>query len=630
MIKNNNRKKTEDNFSVQRVRLLSLLVVLCGGVVFFQLYSLQIKAYDHYKEKAQNQYLVKRNLEPNRGEIFIKDQEGLYPVAVNKNMPTAYVIPDLIKEREAGELAEKIAKTLDLEEESVMKKLLKRGDLYEPLKRKLTDKEIADVKEINHEAVKLQEEDWRYYPGGDLAAQLVGFVGYKEHSRVGIYGLEKSFQDELEGSSGYLRQEKDVSDNWISIGERVLKPSKDGNDLVLSIDYAIQHKTETVLEKAVEKHNADGGRVIIMEPYSGKILSMAQFPDFDLNEYSEKNPSVFRNSLVSDTYECGSVFKTFTMAAGLDSGAVDYDETYVDTGKVKEAGYVIKNSEEKVYGKQTMTQVIENSINTGVIYVEKKVGNKRFYDYVKKFGFGEPTGINLPGEAGGNLSNLDYNRDIEYYTASFGQGITVTPLQLISAYSAVANGGELIKPSPVDYLIKPDGSKEEVDRNIKRKVISRDTANKVGLMLESNVKKGHGTTAGVPGYRVAGKTGTAQISDKEKGGYEEDATVGSFAGFAPVDNPRFAMLVVIDNPKDVEWAESTAGPVFGELAKFMFDYYGIEPTEEFTSEDLKKFDKKHEYLRPFSKEEKKEEDKKDKIGEDDEKGEDDKDDDSDQ
>ncbi|MFW5884936.1 MAG: peptidoglycan D,D-transpeptidase FtsI family protein [Patescibacteria group bacterium] len=610
MIKNNNRKKSEDNFSVQRVRLLSLLIILCGGVVFFQLYSLQIRAYDHYKEKAQNQYLVKRNLEPDRGEIFIKDQEGLYPVAVNKNMPTAYAIPDMIKEGEEEELAEKIAEALDLEKEDIIKKLLKKGDLYEPLKRKLTEEEVAGVKEIKHEAVKLQEEDWRYYPGGDLASQLVGFVGYKDHSRVGIYGIEKAFQEELEGSSGYLRQEKDISDNWISIGERVLRPSQDGSDLVLSVDYAIQHKVETVLEKAVEKHDADGGRVIIMEPHSGKILSMAQFPDFDLNKYSEEEKvSVFRNSLVSDTYECGSVFKTFTMAAGLDSGEVGYDETYVDTGRVKEAGYTIKNSEEKVYGEQTMTQVIENSINTGVIYVEKKLGNKRFYDYVKRFGFGEPTGIDLPGEIGGNLSNLDYNRDIDYYTASFGQGITVTPLQLVSAYSAVANGGELIKPSPVDYIIKPDGSKKELKKDIKRKVISRDAANKTGLMLESNVREGHGTTAGVPGYRVAGKTGTAQISDKEKGGYEEDATVGSFAGFAPVDNPRFAMLVVIDNPKDVEWAESTAGPVFGELAKFMFDYYGIEPTEDFTSEDLKTFDEKHEYLRSFSKEKKKEEEK---------------------
>jgi cell division protein FtsI/penicillin-binding protein 2 len=255
-----------------------------------------------------------------------------------------------------------------------------------------------------------------------------------------------------------------------------------------------------------------------------------------------------------------------------------------------------------------MTEVIEESINTGVIYVEKKMGNKKFFDYVKKFGFGEETGIDLPGEATGNLSNLKTGRDIEYFTASFGQGITVTPIQLVTAYAAIANGGDVVRPSLVDYFINSKGEEEEVEREVLREAISRDAANKIGLMLESNVDNGHGKPAGVPGYRVAGKTGTAQIADKEKGGYMEDATIGSFAGFAPVDNPKFAMLVVIDNPKDVEWAESTAAPIFGEISRFLFDYYGIKPSREFTRKELNDFDESHSYLRNYSEEENEKED----------------------
>nr|MDA3815069.1 penicillin-binding protein 2 [Patescibacteria group bacterium] len=356
-------------------------------------------------------------------------------------------------------------------------------------------------------------------------------------------------------------------------------------------------KAEMALQNAIKKHDADGGRVLIMNPYDGAVIAMAQEPSFNLNKYSEvEDLGLFRNTLVSDTYECGSIFKTITMAIGLDSGKVEYDDTFIDTGQVVEAGYVIKNSDEKSYGEQTMTEVLEKSLNTGAIYIQQQVGNEDFKKYVKKFGFGELSNIELPRETIGNLSNLETNRDIEYFTASFGQGITVTPLQILNAYATIANGGELLKPKIIDYFENSDGSIKKSDREIKRKVISRDTSNKLGLMLESNVKNGHGKLAGVPGYRVAGKTGTAQISDKEKGGYEEGATVGSFAGFGPVENPKFAMLVVVDNPKDVEWAESPAAPIFGELARFMFDYWGIDETEDYSEEDLVKFNNSHNYI----------------------------------
>jgi len=602
--------QSRDKVFRNRINFISILVFFLFGAVIFRLYFLQVKSYGYYKDKAENQHFSQFVLESKRGEIFLNEENGLLPVATNKKMFTVYAIPDSIQPSEIEVLSFKLSEILKLERESILPKLSKKDDVYEPLKRKISEEEVRQIKELDHKGVQLESESWRFYPNDSLAAQVVGFEGYKNDEKTGLYGIEKAYNSLLSGEKGWVRQEKDAGSRWISIGERLLNPPQNGNDLVLSLEYPIQFKAELTLKNAVRKHRAEGGRIIVMDPYTGDILAMAQSPGFDLNNFSKiEDASVYMNSNISHVYECGSVFKPFTMAAGLDSGAVEVDETYVDTGTVKISGYSIKNSEEKVYGKQTMTEVIENSINTGVIYVEQKVGNDKFLEYVEKFGFGKKTGIDLPGELAGNISNLKTNRDIEYYTASFGQGITVTPLQLVTAYSTLANGGKAVKPRIVKEAILSNGKKKKIEKDFGEKIISQDTSNKIGLMLESNVVNGHGKPAHVPGYRVAGKTGTAQISDKEKGGYIEGQTVGSFAGFGPVDNPKFAMLVVIDYPKDIEWAESTAGPVFGEMAKFLFEYYGVEPTQDYTKKELEKFNRSHDYLNLIIDEEVKEKEK---------------------
>ncbi len=605
---NDSREKTFKN----RINILSFLVLSLFGIVFFRLYFLQVKSYDYYKEQADRQHFFQSTLEPKRGGIFLSEGSGLLPVATNKEMFTAFAVPSILDDESAEVLSYKVSEILDLDREKVYSRLLKKGDAYEPLKRKISEEEVFKIKELDNEGIQLESESWRYYPNNSLAAQVVGFEGYKNDKKSGLYGVEKSYNDLLLGEKGWLKQEKDAGSRWISIGERFISPAQNGNDLVLSLDYAIQFKAELTLKNAIEKHRAEGGRIIVLDPYSGDILAMAQEPTFDLNNFSEvESPSLYMNSSLANVYECGSVFKAFTMVAGLDAGVIEADSTYVDRGEVQISGYTIKNSEEKVYGEQTMTEIIEKSINTGVIYIEQKLGNDKFLDYVEKFGFGKKTGIELTGELNGNISNLKTNRDIEYYTASFGQGITVTPIQLATAYGTLANGGELVKPKIVKSIIDSKGNEKKIEREVIRKVVSQDASNKVGLMLESNVIKGHGKSAGVPGYRVAGKTGTAQISDKEKGGYIEGSTVGSFAGFGPVDKPKFVMLVVIDDPKDVEWAESTAGPVFGEMAKFLFEHYGIKPTEDYTKGELEKFRKSHNYLNFISKEDEKEENEKD-------------------
>jgi cell division protein FtsI/penicillin-binding protein 2 len=605
---NNDRERIFRN----RINSLSFFVLILFGIIFFRLYTLQVKSYEYYKNLADKQHFSHSILESKRGEIYLSEESGMVSVATNNELFNVYAIPDNITQEDAEILSYKLSEILGLEKDFIYTKLSKKNDVYERLKRKISEEEVLKIKDLDHKGVKIEEENSRYYPNKSLAAQVVGFEGFKEDKKKGLYGIEKQYNDLLTGKSGWLKQEKDAGSRWISIGERLINPAQNGSDLILSLNYPIQFKAELTLKNAVKKHRADGGRVVIMDPHTGDIVAMAQEPSFDLNEYSKvEDPSVYMNSNISSVYECGSIFKTFTMAAGLNEGVIKPDDTYIDTGSVNISGYTIKNSEEKVYGKSTMSEIIENSINTGVIHIEKKIGNSKFLEYVEKFGFGQETGVDLPGELSGNISNLKTNRDIEYYTASFGQGITVTPLQVATAYSVIANGGNLIKPRIIRARIDSNGTRKEVKEEKKEKVISQISANQTALMLGNNVVNGHGKPAAVPGYRVAGKTGTAQIADKEKGGYVEDATIGSFAGFAPIDNPKFVILVVIDNPKDVKWAESTAGPVFGEMAKFMFEYYGIKPTEDYTKEELERFKVTHDYLN-YIDDEKSEDDEVDK------------------
>ncbi len=603
---NSDREKIFKN----RINSLSFFVLILFGIVFFRLYTLQVKSYAHYKDLADKQHFSHLTLEPKRGEIYLSEESGMVSVATNKELFNIYAIPDNITKEDAELLSYKISEILGLEKDFIHAKLSKENDVYERLKRNASESEVSRIKELNHKGIKIEEETSRYYPNKSLAAQIVGFEGFKEDKKLGLYGIEKQYNNLLSGKSGWLRQEKDAGSRWISVGERLINPAQNGSDLILSLDHPVQFKSELTLKNAVKKHRADGGRIIIMNPHNGDIIAMAQEPTFDLNEYSKaEDPSVYMNSNISSVYECGSIFKTFTMAAGLNEGVIKPDDTYIDTGSVSISGYTIKNSEEKVYGRSTMSEIMENSINTGVIHIEKKVGNSKFLKYVEEFGFGKETGIDLPGELSGNISNLKTNRDIEYYTASFGQGITVTPLQVATAYSVIANGGDLIKPRIIKARLDANGEKKEVKEEKKDRIISQIVANQTALMLGNNVVNGHGKPAAVPGYRVAGKTGTAQIADKEKGGYIEGATIGSFAGFAPIDNPQFVILVVIDNPKDVKWAESTAGPVFGEMAKFLFEHYGIKPTEEYTKEELERFKATHDYLNYIENSEKNEKEK---------------------
>lgn len=576
-----------------RIYMVAFFFLVILTLVFFRLYFLQIIDYSAFRALADNQHNIFKKLIPERGEIFLKDKGGLFPVALNREAKMAYAVPQEIDDPQKTSF--EIAQVLNLNQEELLVKFSKAEDLYEVIKHRLSDEEAEKIKNLNQKGIHLSDEIYRYYPSGELASQVVGFVGWEKEGLAGKYGVEASFEKKLGGEEGDIFQNRDSAGNWITVGERKITEAKDGESLVLTLDHIVQYETEKILESAVDQFAAESGSVIVMETLTGRILSLANYPTFNPNEYSQVDSmDLYRNPAASDAYECGSVFKPITMASALDSGRLTPETTYSDLGVVQEAGYSIQNSDLKSYGLQTMTGVLEKSLNTGAIFAQKSLGNKNFLEYLKRFGFGEKTGIELVGEGSGNISNLkNLNRNIEFFTASFGQGITVTPLQLISAYNALANGGILLKPQIIERVIYPNGSDEEVPPQEVRRVISQKAALQISQMLRSVVVKGHGKRADVPGYLVVGKTGTAQVASTEKKGYVEGQHIGSFAGFAPLNNPRFTILVRINNPQAVEWAESSAAPIFGELMKFLLDYYKVEPTEEYTQASVDAFNATH-------------------------------------
>lgn len=566
---------------IDRLRLLGGVGIVFAGFIVFRLFNLQVIEHPVYAALADDQHSIFEQLIPERGEIFARDPlsaDGLAPLALNQTTYLLYANPAQITDAELTLATLQTVLTLD-DPAVIGERLAKREDIYEPLVHGLTEEEKEAVEALALAGLHWQTEPARYYPEKNSGSHLVGFLGHDGEQRLGQYGLEGYFNDTLAGTVGELRVDRDARGNWITVGETKLVEAEDGGDIVLTIDRNIQYQACTKLAAAVTRHGADGGSVIIINPKTGAVMALCGYPDFDPNAYGEVDSvNVFLNPAIFYTYEPGSVFKPLTMAAAIDLGEVTPQSTFVDPGEEKIGAYTIRNYEDKVYGQQTMTQVLEESINTGAIFAARKVGDSRFEEYVKRFGFGLATGIELQSESRGDVSTLSQHKEIYTATASFGQGITMTPLQLVSAYSALANGGRLMKPYLVDEIRQPDGAVIKTEQNEIRQVVKPTTATTLSAMLVSVVQNGHGQRAGVPGYFVAGKTGTAQIPKTDGVGYDPHRTIGSFAGFAPAIDPAFVMLVKIDVPRDVQAAESSAAPLFGEIAAWLLNYLHIPPS----------------------------------------------------
>jgi cell division protein FtsI/penicillin-binding protein 2 len=481
---------------------------------------------------------------------------------------------------ESSSTAAALASALQLNQEEVLTRLTKPNSVYQPIKHKVTEEIKNQLTALKLTGVNFQEEYWRFYPENNLASHILGFVAFNQDDDIpkGQYGLEGYWNKELSGEKGYFTFERDVFGRLIPIARRALEEKKNGSDLVLTLERSVQFYACNTLQEEISKHGANGGSLIIMEPNTGAIWAMCSFPDFDPNNYNQvKDINVFNDKIVFEPYEPGSVFKPLTMAMGIDLGKVRAETTFTDTGQYKAGGFTIRNSDKKANGVQTMTQVLEKSLNTGAIFVAQKVGLANFKQYLKNFGFFNKTDLPVASERLGNLTSLNKKGDIFLATASFGQGLTVTPIQLITAYAVLANGGKLVKPLLVKEIRKPDGSVEKIEPQFIRQVISPQTAYTLAAMLASVVEKGHSKRADIPGYYVAGKTGTAQVYNSETKGYDESNTNHTFVGFAPVAKPRFVVLVKMDDPKDVEFAEGSVVPVFAKVGQFLLNYLQVPP-----------------------------------------------------
>lgn len=563
-----------------RLTLLFAGGLVMAGFIAFRLFNLQVIEHSVYAALADDQHSIYEQLVPARGEIFAHDPvaaDGRTPLALNENTYLLYANPKQIEDPDGA--LRLLQTVLPLDKEVILPRLVKPDDIYEPIEHNLKQAQKEAVEALGLAGLHFQIEPARYYPEKNIGSHVVGFLGNTGDKRQGQYGIEGYLDQSLSGTKGELHIDRDASGNWITVGTTRIVQAQDGDDVLLTIDRNIQYQVCTRLDAWVTQHGADGGSVIIMNPKTGAIMAMCGAPDFDPNTYSTvENVERYSNPATYYTYEPGSVFKPLTMAAALDQGAVTPQTTFVDTGEEKFGGFTIRNYEDKVYGEQTMTQVLEESINTGVIFAARKIGDAKFEDYIKSFGFGVSTGIQLQSESRGNISSLAQHKDIYTATASFGQGITVTPIQLITAYSALANGGTLMRPYIIDEVTKPDGTIVTTQPEAIRTVIKPTTSATISAMLVSVVQNGHGKRAGVPGYFVAGKTGTAQISKANGLGYDEHRTIGSFAGFAPATDPAFVMLVKIDVPRDVQAAESSAAPLFGDIAAWLLNYLNIPPS----------------------------------------------------
>lgn len=568
---------TNPNTGKERIPLVIAIFIVLTFSVYARLFYLQVLHHSDYVRVASAQHSFKDTIQAKRGQIFAYDTITGTPslLASNQTLNLLYINPKEI-ENEDDTVAKLVAFT-GMKQEDVASKF-DDSAVYVIVMHKLTKEQSDQVTAAKLKGVYLQPENWRYYPENSLASAVLGFVNGEGD---GNYGIEQHFNDLLRGKDGYLNEETDAHGVKIAFGTNGTTPAVDGSDVYLTIDRYIQGMAEKTLSETLKKFSADSGQVIVMDKTNGKILALANSPVFDPNAYKEvKDYSLFKNKAVTDLYEPGSVFKAMTLAAGADAGKITPDTTYTDTGSVVLNGNAIKNSDLKAHGLQNMSYVLAQSLNTGTTFVEQLLGKNLFYDYIKKFGFGEKTGIEFDGEAIGKVYKPDELNDHGYATMSFGQSISMSALQVVQAYAAIANDGVMMKPYIVEKIVDPKGKEQKTKPSEVRRVISEKASADMDTMLINVVEHGHGGQAKVKGYKIAGKTGTAQVVKADGTGYADGQNIGTFVGYPVTDGANFVVLAKIDNPKGVQWAESTAAPVVGTMLDYLLKYYQIPPTEK--------------------------------------------------
>lgn len=556
-----------------RVYLVFSFFLLFFSLVIIKLFYLQVLSFDRLIGMAEKQRSVKLPIPAFRGRIFSSDKS---PLVINQKAYGIYFEPHNINEM--GKVVSLVAKSAGIDESSISAKIENKNLNWVPIAHKIEEDKITDIKTNHLEGIELVEESKRFYPEASMAAQLLGFVGKDSQGNdSGYFGIEGFYNQQLKGRDGYLQQEIDATGKPILTGEIEKIPAESGRDLILHLDKTIQYVIEKKLADSVEKFQAKGGSVIVMDPYSGGIIASASVPSYDPGAFSQYSTDKFNNPVIAQSYEPGSTFKTLVMTVGLNEGKIQPESKFNEEGPLQIGGYFINTWNQKYHGSIDTAQILEYSSNVGMVYIQKLIDKNIYYDYLKKLGLGQLTNVDLQEEAIPDLRPIDKWYEIDYATSSFGQGIAVTPLQMVRAVSAIANGGDLMEPHVVKSILLPNGESINIPPK-KVGTIFKPLATKImkEMMVEA-VDNGEAKRLKPAGYRIAGKTGTAQIPIA--GHYDASKTIASFVGFAPVDKPRFVMLVTIREPATSIWGSETAAPLFFSIAKEIFSYLKISPNE---------------------------------------------------
>lgn len=578
----------------RRVYLILVVFVVFMGSIGTRLVSFQVLRGAALGQEALDERLGDRAVPARRGTIT--DRAGL---VLASTIPMDRLEIDLshmtdaegeMTDAQDGGLALALAGPLGMDPNVIAARLRdtrEAGGKWLSLKRRLSPAQSEQVRALKLPCMEKQSrclyltpEPQRVYPNGDFAAQILGFANW---DLDGNYGVEQQYNGEIGGDPGRVRAEYDVAGNVIAIGQHELKPAIDGLDATLTIDASVQRLAERQLDQVIRDQSATGGSVIVMDVQTGAILAMANRPSFDPNGFSGFDPATFSNPAVNALYEPGSTMKVLTMAAGLETGAITPKSIFRDApGYLVIDRYTIKNLYGASYGQETMTEILQHSSNLGSAWIARETGVDNFYAKLRDFGIGTPTGIDLPGEEAGIVnwpSNPDW-RPINLSTNAYGQGITVTPIQMLTAVAAVVNGGQLMRPYVVKELRQGGQTVRTIEPQVVRQVVSPQVSKQVVGMMTDVVDNVSYQYVGVPGYAIGSKSGTAQIP-AVGGGYEpDDHTIGSLIGVGPADNPRFAVLVKIDRPKKDPLGGHIAGPPTRDILLDLFTLYGIPPTRK--------------------------------------------------
>jgi cell division protein FtsI (penicillin-binding protein 3) len=557
------------NWFKVRVIFISFLLFFCFVLIVGRMFQLQVlKKEQLYKLAAQQQY-IQIPLVPKRGVIYDRKENEL---AVSIEVDSVYADPKQIVGVE--KTAKDLASILQLDRNELREKLKSRRS-FEWIQRKISPKESEEIKALRLPGIHLLKENRRFYPNTQLAAHVIGFVGLDSK---GLEGTEFQYDGLLNGDNHAWMMSRDALGRELVLEDSPLQKGDHYSNIVLTIDKPIQHVTETELSRAVQRWGAKGGIAIAMEPKTGKILAMASCPLFNPNEFYQYRARSWRNRAISDVFEPGSLFKAFLAAAALEEGVVrPTDPFFCENGSYKVYDRTIHDQTR--HGWLTFQQILKYSSNIGASKVGEKMGKERLYKYICTFGFGEKTKIGLPGEGKGIVYHPRYWPPVVLNTISFGQGIAVTGIQLVTALSAIANGGVLMKPIIVERITNEKGEiVQSFQPETVRRVISEETARKVSVLLKMTTEKGGTGEEAVPsGYEVAGKTGTAQKVETFSGGYSEDRYNCGFMGFAPVVDPQIALLIMIDEPQGNIAGGVVAAPVFKAIMEKVLPYLNVHP-----------------------------------------------------